>query len=136
MAFVERLNERACQLNMLGFEYDSRTIIGTDVFGGKEPFVVFADRSWISQNGIYNANSGEYTAFENAAEKDDIDLLNNKCTNMFTVSRMILDLRRYSHKRKIKEVINEEKTCNFWHYTYFYCRNRYNELPFGKLCNQ
>ena len=83
-------------LNMLGFEYDSRTIIGTDVFGGKEPFVVFADRSWISQNGIYNANSGEYTAFENAAEKDDIDLLNNKCTNMFTVSRMILDSNVYA----------------------------------------
>lgn len=83
-------------LNMLGFEYDSRTIIGTDVFGGNEPFVVFADRSWISQNGIYNANSGEYTAFENAAEKDDIDLLNNKCTNMFTVSRMILDSNVYA----------------------------------------
>lgn len=83
-------------LNMLGFEYDSRTIIGTDVFGSKEPFVVFADRSWISQNGMYNANSGEYTAFEKSAEKDDIDLLNNKCTNMFTVSRMILDSNVYA----------------------------------------
>lgn len=83
-------------LNMLGFEYDSRTIIGTDVFGSKEPFVVFADRSWISQNGMYNANSGEYTAFKNAAKKDDIDALNNKCTNMFTVSRMILDTNVYA----------------------------------------
>lgn len=83
-------------LNMLGFEYDSRTIIGTDVFGSKEPFVVFADRSWISQNGMYNANSGEYTAFKNAAKKDDIDALNTKCTNMFTVSRMILDTNVYA----------------------------------------
>lgn len=83
-------------LNMLGFEYDSRTIIGTDVFGSKEPFVVFSDRSWISQNGMYNANSGEYTAFKNAVKKDDIDSLNNKCTNMFTVSRMILDTNIYA----------------------------------------
>lgn len=83
-------------LNMLGFEYDSRTIIGTDVFGSKEPFVVFSDRSWISQNGMYNANSGEYTAFKNAAKKDDIDALNTKCTNMFTVSRMILDTNVYA----------------------------------------
>lgn len=83
-------------LNMLGFEYDSRTIMGTDVFGGKEPFVVFADRSWISQNGMYNSNSSEYTAFENAEKKDDIDMLNNKCTNMFTVSRMILDANVYA----------------------------------------
>lgn len=83
-------------LNMFGFEYDSRTIIGTDVFGGKDPFVVFADRSWISQNGMYNANSGEYTAFKNSAKKEDIDTLNNKCTNMFTVSRMILDTNVYA----------------------------------------
>ena len=84
-------------LNMLGYEYDSRTIIGTDVFGQKSPFVVFADRSWISQNGKYNANTGEYTAFENAKGEDDIDKLNSKCTNMFTVSRMILDENAYAH---------------------------------------
>lgn len=47
--------------NMLGLEYDSRMLAGTDVFGNKEPFVVFADRSWISQNGKYNASTGEYT---------------------------------------------------------------------------
>lgn len=84
-------------LNLLGYEYDSRTIIGTDVFGQKAPFVVFADRSWISQNGRYNANTGEYTAFENAAGEDDIDKLNSKCTNMFTISRLILDSNAYAH---------------------------------------
>ncbi len=83
-------------LNMLGFEYDSRTIIGTDVFGTKEPFVVFADRSWISQNGKYNANTGTYTPFKNAKAKDDTDKLHNKCTNMFTISRMILDTDTYT----------------------------------------
>lgn len=82
-------------LNMLGFEYDSRTLSGTDVFGGKDPFVVFADRSWISQNGMYNSNSGEYTAFKNSENKDDIGALNSKCSNMFTVSRMILDNNAY-----------------------------------------
>ena len=83
-------------LNMLDLEYDSRTIIGTDVFGNKDPFVVFGDRSWISQNGKYDANTGEYTAFENAKGEDDIDVLNNKCTNMFTISRMILDTNVYA----------------------------------------
>lgn len=83
-------------LNMLGYVYDSRTIIGTDVFGSKAPFVVFADRSWISQNGKYNANTGEYTAFTNANGTDDIDTLNGKCANMFTISRMILDTNAYA----------------------------------------
>lgn len=83
-------------LNMLGFEYDSRTIIGTDVFGGKEPLVVFDDRSWISQNGRYSAGTGEYEELENAKGEDDIDALNNKCSNMFTISRMILDNNAYT----------------------------------------
>lgn len=82
-------------LNLLGYEYDSRAIIGTDVFGGRDPFVVFSDRSWISQNGSYNASSGKYTAFKSAKGKDDVDALHNKCTNMFTVSRMILDTNAY-----------------------------------------
>lgn len=82
--------------NMLGLEYDSRMLAGTDVFGNKEPFVVFADRSWISQNGKYNASTGEYTAFKGAKGKDDIDELNNRCNNLFTVSRMILDNNVYA----------------------------------------
>lgn len=94
-------------LNMLGFEYDSRTIIGTDVFGEKEPFVVFGDRSWISQNGKYNSNTGEYTPFENAKITDDIDLLNNKCTNMFTISRMILDTDVYSQMYNYEHIIGK-----------------------------
>lgn len=82
--------------NMLGLKYDSRMLAGTDVFGGKEPFVVFADRSWISQNCRYNASTGKYSKFKNAKGKDDIDELNNRCNNLFSVSRMILDTNVYA----------------------------------------
>lgn len=82
--------------NMLGLKYDSRMLAGTDVFGGKEPFVVFADRSWISQNGRYNASTGKYSKFKNTKGKDDIDELNNRCNNLFSVSRMILDTNVYA----------------------------------------
>ena len=51
---------------MLGLEYDSRMLAGTDVFGNKEPFVVFADRSWISQNGKYNASTRRITPLSRA----------------------------------------------------------------------
>ena len=94
--YCSSLDVLPTMLNMLGYKYDSRTITGTDVFGGKAPFVVFADRSWISQNGKYNANTDEYTKFETAKGEDDIDTLNNKCTNMFSISRMILDNNAYA----------------------------------------
>ena len=48
------------------------------------------------QNGKYNASTGEYTAFKGAKGKDDIDELNNRCNNLFTVSRMILDNNVYA----------------------------------------
>ena len=48
------------------------------------------------QDGKYNASTGEYTAFKGAKGKDDIDELNNRCNNLFTVSRMILDNNVYA----------------------------------------
>lgn len=94
-------------LNMLGFEYDSRTLAGTDVFGGKDTFVVMGDRSWISQNGMYNANTGEYKKFDGAAGDDDIDALNGKCSNMFTISRLILDTNVYTEMYGDTHVVGE-----------------------------
>ena len=35
-------------LNLFGFEYDSRLLMGTDVFSGTAPTVVFADKSFIT----------------------------------------------------------------------------------------
>lgn len=95
-AYCSSLDILPTLLNMLGFEYDSRTLMGTDVFGEKEPFVAFENRSWISQNGMYNSATGEYIKFENAKSEDDIDALNNKCANMFAISRMILDNNAYA----------------------------------------
>lgn len=43
----------------------------------------------------YNLYYGDLQ--QKAVCEDDIDALNSKCTNMFSVSRMILDSNAYAH---------------------------------------
>lgn len=48
-------------LNLFGIEYDSRLLIGHDIFSEEEGLAIFADMSWISDSGIYNANTRVFT---------------------------------------------------------------------------
>ena len=48
-------------LNLLGIEYDSRMLGGTDVLSESEPLVVFSSSSWLTDKGIYNRFTGEFT---------------------------------------------------------------------------
>ena len=37
--------------NLFGLEYDSRLLMGRDIFSDSEGFVIFRDRDWISERG-------------------------------------------------------------------------------------
>lgn len=50
--------------NLMGLVYDSRLLAGQDILSDAEQFVIFPDRSWITGKGIYDSNTGEFTAFE------------------------------------------------------------------------
>lgn len=45
-------------LNLFGFEYDSRLFAGSDMLSDAPSFVTFANRSFITDDVIYNAKSG------------------------------------------------------------------------------
>lgn len=46
--------------NLLGLEYDSRLLMGRDIFSEADPLVMFVDSSFISAQGRYNALEGEF----------------------------------------------------------------------------
>lgn len=46
--------------NLLGLEYDSRLLMGTDIFSDADPLVVFVDSSFITDKGRYNSWTGEF----------------------------------------------------------------------------
>ena len=50
--------------NLLGLEYDSRMLDGSDILSDSEGLVVFTSRCWKSDKGFYNRYTGEFTPAE------------------------------------------------------------------------
>ncbi|MBP5303912.1 MAG: sulfatase-like hydrolase/transferase, partial [Clostridia bacterium] len=47
-------------LNLMGIDYDSRLLIGSDILSDSQGLVIFSDRSWITNYGVYNSSTGEF----------------------------------------------------------------------------
>ena len=47
--------------NLFALPYDSRLMMGTDIFSDSDPLVLFADRSWITDKAKYNAATNVLT---------------------------------------------------------------------------
>lgn len=47
--------------NLFGLEYDSRLLVGRDVFSGAQPLVLWPDYSWKTELGTYNATARTFT---------------------------------------------------------------------------
>lgn len=47
--------------NLLGLEYDSRLLMGVDMFSTKAPLIIFNNRSFISDLGKYNSVTKQFT---------------------------------------------------------------------------
>jgi hypothetical protein len=47
--------------NLMGIKYDSRLLMGSDIFSNTEPLVIFLDRSFITQAGRYDAKTKIFT---------------------------------------------------------------------------
>lgn len=47
--------------NLLGLDYDSRLLTGTDILSDSQGLVIFSSRSWKSDYGFYNSHTGTFT---------------------------------------------------------------------------
>lgn len=85
-------------LNLLGVEYDSRLLMGTDILSNSEGLVILNDRSWITKYGKYDAIKGKFTEYINLEEKQKyIDKINEIVKNKFNASRLILETNYYKY---------------------------------------
>lgn len=83
-------------LNLFGVEYDSRLLIGKDILSDSEPLVIFADRSFITDKGRYNAVTGEFIPNNGEQiEEGYIDEINSDIYRRFQMSRLILEKDYY-----------------------------------------
>ena len=83
-------------LNLFGIEYDSRLLMGTDVFGGISPIVLFYDHSFITDKAFYNAMTGEVTPrTDEEVTADYITMMRAVVNERFTYSARIIETDYY-----------------------------------------
>ncbi len=89
-------------LNLMGLEYDSRLLMGRDVFSNSDPLVIFSNRSFLTDQGKYDTKTGTFTSFSSGMDSDSIrnDLYRKRISNSvnakFHYSSKILELDYYS----------------------------------------
>lgn len=84
--------------NLFGIPYDSRLLMGRDIFSDAPPLVILNNRSFISDKVMYHSETGEIIKLtEDELPEDYISNMNKMIKNKFTVSQSILkkDYYRY-----------------------------------------
>jgi phosphoglycerol transferase MdoB-like AlkP superfamily enzyme len=78
--------------NLFGLEYDSRLMMGRDIFSPDGNIVMLSDRSWITDIASYNAATGEMTSLTGAqVSQEYVDTVNAFVKQRFVYSVKILD---------------------------------------------
>ncbi|MGN0976726.1 MAG: LTA synthase family protein [Faecousia sp.] len=78
--------------NLFGVEYDSRLLVGRDIFSEEAPLVLWADHSWKTDKGRYDALTGVFTPAEGVTVEDGYkERISSLVSNKITYSRSVLE---------------------------------------------
>ncbi|MBQ9814364.1 MAG: sulfatase-like hydrolase/transferase [Lachnospiraceae bacterium] len=84
--------------NLFGVDYDSRLLVGRDVFSDEEALCIWPDYSWISSLGYYDAATGTFTPKEGyTVDESYVDRINTKVANKLAFSANVLDYDYYNY---------------------------------------
>ncbi|NLC66999.1 MAG: sulfatase-like hydrolase/transferase [Clostridium sp.] len=83
--------------NMMGLEFDSRLMMGIDMFSKTDPLVIFLNKSFITDKGRYNSVTREFIPNEGVTVPDGyVKEMLNEIEKKFYYSSEILDLDYYN----------------------------------------
>lgn len=78
--------------NLFGLEYDSRLLIGRDVFSKTEPLVLWNNHSWITTEGKYDSETNKF--YPNKGSKADeayVEKMKTIVSNKLTYSEQVIE---------------------------------------------
>ena len=85
-------------LNLFGLEYDSRLLMGYDIFSESERLVSFVDYSWMTEKGTYYALTDTFTPAEDTVVDDNYaKRIYNVVENKYKFSTVILEQDYYGN---------------------------------------
>ena len=87
--------------NLFGLEYDSRLLVGRDVFSDEEAIVLTQNYSWKTVEGVYDADKKKFTPNEGSeAGKDYVERINKIVSNKVTYSRELATTNYFNYVSK------------------------------------
>lgn len=79
-------------LNLFGISYDSRLIIGNDLLSDSPGLVIFADHSWVTNEGSYWASTKQFVSNGNIKNQDEyVSHMNQIVNNKINMSKLIME---------------------------------------------
>lgn len=81
--------------NLMGLPYDSRLMVGRDIFSDAIPLVIWPNHTWLTDKAFYDAATDKVTVFEGFEDEVDDDYLasvRRMVTNKFVYSKSVLDV--------------------------------------------
>lgn len=83
--------------NLLGLEYDSRLLMGIDMFSDTDPLIIFNNRSFITDKGKYNAVTKEFIPNEGVnVDENYRKAISEEIDRKFYYSAKILETDYYA----------------------------------------
>lgn len=84
--------------NLMGLDFDSRFLMGRDVFSNEDPLVVFNDKSFITEDFKYYYPEDKVIPLQNKEiNLEHLERMKQKTEEIFYYSMKILDLDYYNH---------------------------------------
>lgn len=84
--------------NLFNVDYDSRLLIGRDVFSETEPLVLWPDYSWKTDKGKYNASTRKFTPNEGVTvDEDYVSRINTIVKNKITYSKSVVSTKYFNY---------------------------------------
>ena len=97
--YVSSLDILPTVLNLFGVDYDSRLLMGRDIFSSSEKIVIFSDRSWITNKAKYNYLTKKVIKLDNNVDKEYIDSINKIVNDKISISKLIINSNYYKYLR-------------------------------------
>ncbi|MBQ6671052.1 MAG: sulfatase-like hydrolase/transferase [Firmicutes bacterium] len=117
---TKQIDKVCCQVdilptlsNLLGLEYDSRMLAGTDILSSSEGLVVFSSNCWKSDKGFYNSFTKKFTLNEGitmseSAQETYVNYMTKVAKNRREITNMIVESNFYNVALGTKKYIREK----------------------------
>ncbi len=91
--------------NLFGVEYDSRLLVGRDVFSDTQPLVLWPDHSWRTDKGTFDFSTGEFTPAEGVTvDENYVAYISSIVANKITYSRSVQEILYFNC---LKDIVYE-----------------------------